>query len=131
MNTTTPIPNFKLFICIVAVAACAALSGPVLAQGRVVTLAAPVSSAGLDLSRPAGARELYSRLRAAARLVCGSGNRVGLEPVTDFAGCYEKALADAIQAVNQRQLTMVYLGTHTLQEASARGVHISPLVASK
>jgi UrcA family protein len=124
MNTKSPIRAAKPFICLAAVAACALLSGPVQAEGHAVTISATVSSAGLDLSTSAGARELYSRLRRAAFIVCGHGNRVDLKAPTNFADCYEKALGDAVRSANQPQLTMVYLRTHTLQDAATRAIDV-------
>ena len=131
MNANDPIGNTTACICIAAVAACAVLSGPAQANDHPVTIRLSVSTAGLDLSQRAGAGELYGRLKEAARTVCGSGNRVGLEPVTDFKSCYEKALADAVRSVNQPQLTIAYLKTHTLQDAAAQGINVPTLVAAK
>ena len=131
MNAYDPIRNTKPHV-IVAVAACAVLSGPAAhANDHLVTIRLPVITAGLDLRQPADARELYGRLKEAARIVCGSGIRVGLEPVTDFKSCYEKALGNAIRSVNRPQLTMAYLKTHTLQDAADRGIDVPTLVAAK
>ena len=77
MNTKTSILNSKPFICLAVLAACAVLSGPVKADSHEVTVKISVSAAGLDLSRPADAREVYRRLYFAARTACGNGNRVG------------------------------------------------------
>jgi len=131
MNANDPVRNTKSGICIAALAACAALSGPAQANDRVVTIRIPVSTAGLDLGQPAGARELYGRLQEAARIVCGSGDRVGLEPVTDYRSCFEKALGNAIRSVNRPQLTMAYLRTHTLRDAAAQSIDVPTLVAAK
>lgn len=133
MNANDPVRNTTACICmcIAAVAACAVLSGPAQANDHSVTIRLPVSTAGLDLSQRAGAGELYGRIKAAARIVCGSGDRVGLEPVTDFKSCYEKALADAVRSVNRPQVTLAYLKTHTLQDAAAQGIDVPTLVAAK
>ena len=132
MNANEPIRNTKACLCIATVAACTALSGPTAqANDPVFTARLPVVTAGLDLSQPAGARELYGRLKEAARIVCGSGYRAGLEPVADFKSCYEKALGDAIRSVNQRELTIAYLRTHAPQDAAARGIDIPTLVSAK
>lgn len=128
MNTNAPVRSAKVFA---AVAACAVLSSPVQAEGHEVAVTISVSSAGLDLSQPTGARELYSRLQKAANIVCGHGNRVDLIPLDDVAGCYEKAIADAVRSANLPQLTLVYLNTHTLQDAKTRGIDIPVLVAAK
>ena len=131
MNANDPIGNTTACICFAAMAACAVLSGPAQANDHPVTIRLPVSTAGLDLSQRAGAGELYGRIKAAARIVCGSGDRVGLEPVTDFKSCYEKALADAVRSVNRPQVTLAYLKTHTLQDAAAQGIDVPTLVAAK
>jgi UrcA family protein len=132
MNANEPIRNTQPCVCIAAVAVCAVLSGPAAqANDHVVTIRLPVATAGLDLRQPAAARELYGRLKEAARTVCGSGDRVGLEPVTDFSSCYEKALGNAIRSVNRRELTMAYLKTHTLQDAATQGIDVPTLVAAK
>jgi UrcA family protein len=131
MNANDPIRNTKPYICIAAVAACAVLSGPAQANRQPFTIRLPVSTTGLDLSQPAGASELYGRLKEAARIVCGSGDRVGLEPVTDFKSCYEKALGGAVRSVNRPQLTMAYLRTHTLQDAATQGIDVPTRVAAK
>ncbi len=90
MNTNAPIFTVKRFICIAALAACAALLAPVQAKDHEVTVNIPVSTAGLDLSQPAGAREVYRRLQRAALTACGDGRRVDLKPVASLHGCYEK-----------------------------------------
>src|SRR5258708_1487932 len=118
MNAHDTVRNTKSCICFAAVAACAVLWGPAHANDHVVTIRLPVVTAGLDLRQPADARELYGRLKEAARIVCGSGYRVGLEPVADFKSCYENALSNAIRSVNRPQLTLAYLRTHTLQDAA-------------
>jgi UrcA family protein len=125
INMITKFPtDTKPFICLAAVAACTVLSSPIQAEGHAVTTSVTVSSAGLDLSRSAGARELYSRLRKAAFIVCGHGNRVDLQAPTNIADCYEKALGDAVRSVNQPQVTMVYLRTHTVRDAATRSIEI-------
>src|ERR1700688_2051440 len=124
MNSKVLVLDVKAFICIAAMAACAILPGSVQANGHEITVKFSVSAAGLDLSQPADARELYSRLQKPARVVCGHGNRVDLRPLIDFADCQEKAVGDAVRSVNRPQLTVVYLGTHTLLDAAARGIDV-------
>ena len=114
-----------------AVVACTLFAGPVAAKDQEFTVAYRVSTQGLDLSQPAGAQELYSRLKHAAQVVCTHGMRVDLKPVTDENACYEKALGDAIRSVNLPLLTQVYLATHTLQQAAARGIGVPMQVAAK
>ncbi len=128
MNTNSHIHNGKFIICIAASAACAVLSAPVQAKPQEVTVNITVSTADLDLSRPAGAREAYARLKQAARVACRHGMRVDLRPPASFADCYEKALGDAIRSVNQPLLRMAYLATHTPGQAEAYGIEIPKII---
>jgi UrcA family protein len=112
-----------------AVVACTLFAGNVAAKD--VTVAVQVSARGLNPSQPAGAQMLYTRLEHAARVVCTHGNRVGLQLSPDPKGCYEKALGDAIRSANMPLLTQVYLATHTLREAAARGIGVPVQVAAK
>jgi len=100
------------------------------AKDHNVTVAIHVSTAGLDLSQPVDARTFYTRLENAAWVACTRGNRADLVPVGDLKGCYEQALGGAIRSAKAPTLTQIYLATHTLQEAAARGVEVpAPLVA--
>jgi UrcA family protein len=112
-----------------AMVACALLAGNVVA--KEVTVAYQVNAKGLDLRQPAGAHEFYGRLKKAAWIVCTHGNRVDLQPSSDPKDCYEKALGGAIRSANVSLLTQVYLETHTLREAAARGVNVPVQVAAK
>jgi UrcA family protein len=112
-----------------AVVACTLFAGNVVAKD--VTVAYQVNAKGLDLRQPAGAHEFYGRLKKAAWIVCTHGNRVDLQPSSDPKDCYEKALGDAIRSTNVPLLTQVYLETHTLREAAARGIDVPVQVAAK
>ena len=114
-----------------AAVACTLFAGSVAAKDHVVIVAVHVSTKGLDLSQPAGAHEFYRRLQRAARVACTDGNRVDLAPALDPEGCYEKALGDAIRSANLPLLTQVYLVTHTLGEAAARGIDVPAQMAAK
>ena len=131
MSPITPVRYAKVCICIAAAAACAVLSGPIQANERLVKVQMSVSAAGLDLTQPADASELYGRLDKAAARVCDSSHRVDLQLPTTFASCYEHALGGAVRAVNRPQLTLIYMRTHTLQDAANRGIEIPALVVSK
>ena len=112
-----------------AVVVCALFAGNVAANE--VTVAIQVNTRGLDLSQPAGAHEVYTRLQHAARVVCTHGMRVDLQPSPDPEGCYEKALGDAVRSAKVPLLTQAYLATHTLREAAARGIDIPVQIAAK
>jgi len=114
-----------------ALAACALFAGDAAAEDQGVTVAYQVTTQGLDVRQPGGARKLYSRLKRAARIVCTDGMRVGLKPVTDEDACYEKALVDAIRSVHLPLLTQVYLETHTLRQAAVNGIDVPLMIATK
>jgi UrcA family protein len=131
LNNCSALCNAKASICIAAMAACALLSGIVQAKEEIVTVKMTVSTAGLDAGQPAGARALYARLWSAATIVCGRANRVGRRGVDNFSGCVETAIGGAVRSVNLPQLTLVYLSTHSLQDASNQGISVPVLVAAK
>jgi len=114
-----------------AIVSCTLFAGSVAAKDQEFTVGYRVSAQGLDLNQPAGAQELYSRLKHAADVVCTHGMRVDLKPVLDPKGCYEKALGSAVRSVNLKLVTQVYLQTHTLQEAAAFGIDVPVQVAAK
>ncbi len=130
MYTKTAVMSARWVLGAAAVA-CTLFAGNVAAGDRTVTVAIHVSTQGLDLRQPAGAHAFYTRLQRAARVVCTNGDRVGLEPSPDPEGCYEKALGDAIPSANVPLLTQVYLATHTLREAAARGIDVPAQIAAK
>jgi UrcA family protein len=114
-----------------ALVASALFAGDVAAEGRPVTVTLKVSTRGLDLNQPAGARELYSRLKNAAWIACTRANRVGLEPSPDPEACSEKALGEAIRSVNSPLLTLAYLETHLRRDAATYGIEVPVQVAAK
>jgi UrcA family protein len=114
-----------------AIVACALFAGSVAAKDQEFTVAYRVSTQGLDLNQPAGAREFYRRLKHAAEVVCTHGMRVDLAPTPDPQSCYETALADAVQSAHMPLVTQAYLATHTLQQAAARGIDVPVQVAAK
>jgi UrcA family protein len=113
-----------------AVAGILFASNAAAAKDHNVTVAIHVSTEGLDLGQPADARTFYTRLEKAAWVACTRGNRVDLVPVDDLKGCYEKALGGAIRSAKAPTLTQIYLATHTLQEAAARGIDMPTQIAA-
>jgi UrcA family protein len=111
--------------------ACTMFAGNVAAQDQEFPVDYRVNARGLDLSQPAGAHVLYSRLQHAAEVVCTHGMRVDLVPLADPKGCYERALGAAVRTANSIQVTKVYLATHTVQEAAARGIDVRVQIAAK
>src|SRR5258708_2978831 len=93
-------------------------------DASTVSWAIRVSTQGIDLGEPAGARELYRRLKNAAWIVCTRANRVDLEPSPDPEACSEKALGEAILSAHMPLLTQAYLKTHSLGQAAAHGIDV-------
>ena len=131
MNTKLNTPALNARSVLGAAVACTIFAGNLAAADHAVTVSVGVSTQGLDLSRPDGAQKFYTRLQDAARVVCTHGNRVGLEPLRDPERCYEKALGDAIRSAKTPLLTQIYLATHTLRDAAARGIDVPAQVAAK
>lgn len=129
MHTNFHILNAKSFVCLAA--ACSIISGPVHASDHEVTVKISVSAADLDLSQPAGAQKFYWRLKHAARVACAHGYRVGLEPPTNFTGCYEKALGEAVHSVHRAEVSTVYLATHTPRDAARYGIEVPVRMAAE
>ena len=116
---------------VLGLAVCALLAGNAHASERNVTITRPVSTEGLNLNKPEDARELYTRLRHAAEFVCGHTDRVDVAPDPLPKQCYEKALAEAVRKAHAPLLTQAYLGTHTIEEATARGIEVPSQMASR
>jgi UrcA family protein len=130
MNTKTAALSARCILGAAAVA-CTLFASVGVAEDREVTVAIAVNGQGLDLSQPEGAQKLYMRIKNAAYVACTRANRVGLAPSPDPTGCSEKALADAVRSANAPLLTRAYLATHTLREASVRGIEVPPEIAAK
>jgi len=128
---TTKIALFSAKTCLsIAALASSVLLAAAVQAGDIFPIKVTVTTTGLDLNQEAGIRKLYSRLKIAADAVCNDLYRVGLQPVSNYVDCYEKALGDAVQSVNRPQLTQVYLGAHTLKDATAYGVKVPLLQAA-
>ena len=112
-------------------AGCALLAGNVCARDKIVTESYKVNTQGFDPSRPADAQTLYTRVSNAAWFVCVRGMCADLLPVDGRKSCYEKALGDAVRAINRPLITQMYLATHTLQDAAAHHLEMPEQVAAK
>jgi UrcA family protein len=130
MNLNAAVPNTKSCIYIALMTACAHVAGPLQAKELAVTV--KVNAARLNIGEPAGGRELYSRLKHAASVVCSNGVLAGLQAVESLADCEEAALGEAVRSANLPQLTVAYLEVHTLQQAATHGIEVpGALIASK
>jgi UrcA family protein len=78
------------------------------AEGSTDAPEATVKFADLNVSSPQGAASLYSRIRGAANTVCRTLEGRDLTSKTLFDRCVQKAIADAVNQVNQAQLYEVY-----------------------
>src|ERR1700759_206151 len=70
-----------------------------------------VSFSDLNLDSPKGAQILMSRLHGAARNVCAPLAGVGVDNHVRYSACYDKAVANAVPAVNKPNVTAKYLET--------------------
>ena len=129
MYTKLAIARIRLILGVAVVVGILFATNSAAAKDRKVTVVLHVSTKGLDLSQPAGARTFYARLGNAAWVACTRGDRVALLPVDDLKGCYERALGGAIRSAKAPTLTQIYLETHTLQEAAAHGIEAPAQVA--
>ena len=114
-----------------AIVACTLFAGAAAPKDQDFAVAYHVSKRGLDLSQPAGARELYARIQHAAEVVCTHGMRVDLVPVADQKACYDKSLGDAVRAADTKLVTQVYLASHTAEQAAAFGIAPTLQIATK
>jgi UrcA family protein len=114
-----------------AVVACVLFAGEVAGKGHLVKVSLQVSARGLNLSKPAGARESYSRLKNAAWIVCTDANRLDLETSADPSACSEKAFGQAIRSANVPLLTQAYLQTHLPRDAAIYGLEVPVMIAAK
>jgi UrcA family protein len=114
-----------------AAIACPLFAGNVAAQEHKVIVVIHVSTQGLDLSQPADARTFYMRLENTAWVACTRGNRVNLVPSDNPGRCAEKALAGAIRSASVPTLTQIYLGNHTVAQATALGILVPAQIAAK
>jgi UrcA family protein len=67
-----------------------------------------VKYADLDVATEAGATVLYRRIRNAADQACGKGEERDLAQVARAQACTDRAIAEAVAAVNVPKLTTLY-----------------------
>lgn len=102
-------------------------AGSALADGRDLETRSVVVRAGdLDLASPAGAAELYARIRSAARDVCGRVDGRDLEVRRAWLRCYRPAVAGAVAQAGSEAVTAL----HAAREGR-RGSRAAPLVATR
>jgi UrcA family protein len=69
-----------------------------------------VKYAELDLTKDAGVEHLYTRLRNAARQVCGRADNRNLAALADQDACMQRALDRAVEDVHSARLTARHKG---------------------
>lgn len=95
---------------VLAAIACTATAGTAYgAFGSVETRSVKVSFADLNIGTPQGAAVLYSRIKRAARTVCGIDTATVEElKYHAFQPCYQAAIAEAVTKVNSPMLTALH-----------------------
>jgi UrcA family protein len=114
MNTTIRTKICTTIACIMGTAAlCTALSTSVEAED---VASKTVRFSDLDITKTDGAKALYSRIRGAARDVCGSET----DPILRLAikACIDKAIDKAVKDVNAPMLTYLRFGGTDVRLAS-------------
>ena len=90
----------------VLAAACAALASGAFAQQRVA-----VSTHGLDLSTPAGAKAFYSRLSHAVITACGGAPTSFFTSEEErFEACYKTAMDEAVSQAHAPLVAALHAG---------------------
>ena len=104
MNTSTASPRLRGFVG-------AAIVGALASSYSAVSVADPGSAsrtvkfADLDISNPSGAHALYTRILAAAQVVC---SYYWFHTDAAEARCVHDAIANAVTKINQPALSAVY-----------------------
>ena len=116
----TAIKTQSIFTCSILVASffglgCAAVGSGAQAAEAVQFHTAIVRYGELNLDSDQGAKVLYARLRNAAERVCASLEGRELIQKKLWQGCFDKAVASAVEQVNKTRLTALHnqLVNHT------------------
>ncbi|HXA35741.1 MAG TPA: UrcA family protein [Steroidobacteraceae bacterium] len=114
MNSRTKL--WTVVCCALGAAGLGAFSTAVNAEGDAPSKIVRFSD--LNMENPAGAKVLYSRIRAAAREVCELST--GTDPILRTAthACVESAIDAAVKKVNAPTLTALRFGSDAVRLAS-------------
>ena len=117
MNTTIRTKLYTALYCTLGTAALCGLSASVEAADQDVPTKT-VKFADLNIANLAGAKVLYSRIRAAARDVCHDSS--GGDPILRLgvSACIAKAVDKAVKDVNSPVLTSLRFGSGDVRLAS-------------
>lgn len=80
-----------------------------------------VDYSDLDLGTPADVKILYTRLRAAAKGVCGTADTKDLQQIKRQRECYREAMASAVATVNHNAVTALYQSDRSLRLVQRKG----------
>jgi UrcA family protein len=67
-----------------------------------------VHYADLDLTRPEDARQLYRRIKRAARTVCDNYPSSDIERLKEYGNCLGQAMTAAVEKVQSEQVTAIH-----------------------
>ena len=81
------------------------------------TFSTTVNFGDLDLSRASDAQVLYSRLRAAAKSVCGTADARNLRMRQFAVECYQQSLSNAVADVSNANLTALLAADRSIRVA--------------
>jgi UrcA family protein len=110
MNERSTLPKRVLRGSVLAVVSCVALTG-VAAAATNTSNQITVRYGDLNLSTEDGVRQLYGRIRAAAKSVCGAPyGMVTLTVKESRRQCVDEAVASAVKKVNNGILTAMHSG---------------------
>jgi UrcA family protein len=106
---------------IIGAAGIAALLAPAIsAQADVPAKQKMIEYQDLDLTHEEDVQRLYSRLRSAARSVCGNLNGRTQFERTQYRQCFDQSLNAAVTAVNLTQLSKLHGSNDKLRIAQRR-----------
>jgi UrcA family protein len=110
----TPSPSLKRSLQAVLLAAVFCVAAVAAADDAAETRSVTVRYGDLNLSSETGVEQLYDRIRAAARDVCGSPREMmPLQVRQQRTQCANVAVAAAVKQVNNRILTAMHGGRST------------------
>jgi UrcA family protein len=108
--TSTIAQRVRAAATFVALAACLAAGGVATARAALpaATPSVRVDYGDLDLATQQGSHELYARINAAARQVCGPVDPRDLAGVMSARACKARAIAQAVRDVNSPNLAAMF-----------------------
>jgi UrcA family protein len=85
------------------------LFAPAALAQKTVTTSVTVDYSDLDISRPAGAETLMTRLESASKKICGRRPmQVRFEQLEQYLQCRSSVVEDAVRRIDQPVVTMAF-----------------------